>query len=64
MLIKLKTWCQLGRSLGLPENYLRERSELEFGDGLQIPPLSENAFNQIEMLSLKLIMMKRIYVEN
>ena len=33
---KISNICQLGRSIGLPENYLRERAELAFDIGVQI----------------------------
>ncbi|MGP1571159.1 MAG: AAA domain-containing protein [Moraxella sp.] len=33
---KISNICQLGRSMGLPESYLRERAELAFDIGLQI----------------------------
>ena len=33
---KISNICQLGRSMGLPENYLRERAELAFDIGVQI----------------------------
>ena len=33
---KIGNICQLGRSIGLPENYLRERAELAFEIGTQI----------------------------
>lgn len=33
---KIGNICQLGRSMGLPENYLRERAELAFEIGTQI----------------------------
>lgn len=33
---KINNVCQLGRSMGLPEIYLRERAELEFDVGVQI----------------------------
>ena len=33
---KISNICQLGRSMGLPEDYLRERAELEFDIGVQI----------------------------
>lgn len=33
---KINNICQLGRSMGLPEEYLRERAELEFDIGVQI----------------------------
>lgn len=33
---KISNICQLGRSMGLPESYLRERAELAFDIGIQI----------------------------
>lgn len=33
---KISNICQLGRSIGLPESYLRERAELAFDIGVQI----------------------------
>ena len=33
---KISNICQLGRSMGLPEDYLRERAELAFDIGVQI----------------------------
>ena len=33
---KISNICQLGRSMGLPESYLRERAELAFDIGVQI----------------------------
>ena len=33
---KISNICQLGRSMGLPEDYLRERAELTFDIGVQI----------------------------
>ena len=33
---KISNICQLGRSMGLPENYLRERAEFAFDIGVQI----------------------------
>ena len=33
---KISNICQLGRSMGLPEDYLRERAELSFDIGVQI----------------------------